>query len=239
MYGTGRGRIVAFEIDHEGAWSVPTTVIEADYHLSYPFVFSWKDRLYLLPESAEAGRFEIHRSTRPPAEWVLEKTFQLDCPGVDPTLFTTGDDWWLFTGAYVGDAATVNRRLHLYRASSPLGPWEPHPENPVATGPAGSRPAGGVFRHEGSLYRPGQDCRKSYGSGVILHRIERLTPREYRETPVGRVGPDPSRDEIALHTLNFDGPILVADVARSRLRWPWEKTAAVTLPERPERSAIA
>lgn len=58
--------------------------------------------------------------------------------------------------------------LNVWHAESPLGPWEPHPLNPVANGPraAGFRNGGRLVEHEGRLYRFGQDCGETYGHKV-------------------------------------------------------------------------
>jgi len=56
----------------------------------------------------------------------------------------------------------------VWHATSPLGPWEPHPANPVANGPreAGFRNGGRLVVHDGRLYRFGQDCGETYGHKV-------------------------------------------------------------------------
>jgi hypothetical protein len=52
------------------------------------------------------------------------------------------------------------------------------------------------------LFRPGQDCARTYGAAVVIHRVEVLTPDAYRETVVTRIRPDPSSDfPDGLHTL--------------------------------------
>ena len=50
LHATGRGRI-AVRRWRDGAWNEPCAVLDRPYHLSYPFVFSWENRWYLVPES--------------------------------------------------------------------------------------------------------------------------------------------------------------------------------------------
>ena len=52
-----------------------------------------------------------------------------------------------------------------------------------------ARSAGALFRHGGKLYRPTQDCSRSYGYSFTLNEIVRLTPRDYEERPVRTVEP--------------------------------------------------
>lgn len=69
-------------------------------------------------------------------------------------------------GGYSSPAAAGH--LEVWHAASPLGPWEPHPANPVANGAraAGFRNAGRLVKHGGRLYRFGQDCGATYGHRV-------------------------------------------------------------------------
>lgn len=58
--------------------------------------------------------------------------------------------------------------LEVWHAASPLGPWEPHPANPVANGDRsqGFRSGGRLVVHDGRLLRFGQDCGQTYGHKV-------------------------------------------------------------------------
>jgi hypothetical protein len=73
----------------------------------------------------------------------------------------------------------------------------------------------------GELYRPAQDCSKTYGGRVVLNRILRLTPTDFSEAPERFVEPTPgSLYGKALHTLSGAGPRTVIDGKRWRLQWP-------------------
>jgi transcriptional regulator GlxA family with amidase domain len=59
--------------------------------------------------------------------------------------------------------------LSLFYAESPLGPWTPHPRNPVKSDVRGSRPAGGLFEWN---VVAGPDSRiMMAGSGVAWHML--------------------------------------------------------------------
>ena len=54
-----------------------------------------------------------------------------------------------------------------------------------------------------ALFRLGQDCAQTYGAGLVIHRVDLLTPDDYRETVVTRLRPDPSGPfPHGLHTLS-------------------------------------
>jgi hypothetical protein len=110
--------------------------------------------------------------------------------------------------------------LFLFHRTDLLsGDWTPHPMNPVVSDVRQARPAGKVFRHEGRLYRPSQDCSHRYGYGLNLNWIETLTPDTYRERVVSRATPDWAPDLRAVHTFNREGRWHIADAQIRRSRW--------------------
>jgi hypothetical protein len=61
------------------------------------------------------------------------------------------------------------------------------------------------------LVRPGQDCSHDYGAGIVLSRIDVLTPTAYRETPVGRIEPRGADGELRTHCFDAVGGYEVID----------------------------
>ncbi len=56
-----------------------------------------------------------------------------------------------------------------------LGPWKPHPQNPVKKDAIGARMAGRIIVSDGKMYRFGMDCGKTYGHKVGLSRWQAHT----------------------------------------------------------------
>jgi hypothetical protein len=113
-------------------------------------------------------------------------------------------------------------QLWLFFAPSLDAEWRPHPRNPIVTDPGTARPAGRLFRREGALIRPSQDCARGYGEAVVLNRVDVLSPSEYRETPVDRIEPDWLTGVERTHTYTFDSRYECLDGYRHvrRLRVP-------------------
>jgi hypothetical protein len=101
--------------------------------------------------------------------------------------------------------------LHLYYAEQPLGPWTPHPRNPIKSDVRSARPAGPILRRDGRLYRPSQDCSGRYGRAVVINRIDRLDPEGYGEREVGRIEPDPRSGTLGTHTLALQPTLTCVD----------------------------
>jgi hypothetical protein len=59
------------------------------------------------------------------------------------------------------------------------------------------------------------DCAATYGTAVVINRVDRLSPTEFEETAVARIAPAPDGPYPAgLHTLNRMGAAAVVDGKR-------------------------
>lgn len=159
--------------------------ISATAHLSYPCPFFHHEKLYLLCESWERYGASIYAEGD--SGWELRATLLDGRPAVDATLHQ-GDDgtWWLFC-TFQDDGP--NERLHLFHAASPFGAWRAHGANPVKSDIAAARPAGKLFSVDGELYRPAQDCSKTYGGAIAINRVTALTPDRFEEERVRTIEP--------------------------------------------------
>lgn len=187
--------------------------IDGPGHLSYPCLFVDGERVLCAPESAIEGRIDLYR--RVAGGWRREGTLLEGVPAVDPTVFRHGGRWWLLCAR--GDDEPL-ARLFGWHAERPEGPWTPHRLDPLKTDIATSRPAGPPFEHGGQLYRPAQDCSRTYGGAVVILRVDRLTPDAFAEVPVARLEPErSSRYPDGRHTLAAAGPRTLVDGKRHAL----------------------
>ena len=219
-YRSRRGTIVAIEFDEQGEAShAPVPVLERPYHLSYPFLFRWRGGLYMLPETAENGTVELYRCEELPSRWRLERVLLTNVRAYDATLWQQGDLWWMFVSIASHDT-DGNDELYLYSSAvTPLGPWIPHPKNPVVVDTRRARSAGPLFTVDGTLYRPSQDCSGTYGQSISINRVDTLDEHDYQETPVERIEPGWQRDIMCVHTIGGIERLRVLDVLVKRPRW--------------------
>jgi len=213
---TCKGHISVIELSRKGVVSGPTTVLERDYHLSYPFVFEWNNNYYMVPESAANKTVELYRSTSFPFEWQLEKVLLEDVRAKDATLAEIDGRWWMF--ASIAEHS-IPDELYLFYADSPLGPWQAHPRNPVKSDVRGSRPAGGLFNWHDDLYRPAQNSSGRYGYGMSINKITRLDTETYREEEVSTILPNWNKNLLGTHTISIAGDLTVIDCLVKRSRW--------------------
>lgn len=196
-----KGRIAALRMDGDGKYEHLGTVLEQDYHLSYPFVFRWDDMYYMIPETAQEKRLELYRSVSFPNRWEQHSVLFDDISAADATIAKVGKLHWLFMNI-AAPGASKNDELHLFFSESPLGPWTPHVGNPVKSDVRSARPAGRLYQSQGRLYRPAQDCSVRYGYAISINRVDKLTADEYEEHEVGRIQPNWRGDLLGAHSIN-------------------------------------
>ena len=140
-----------------------------------------------------------------------------DFPGVDPTVFSHEGRWWL-TCTRKGTHEDVE--LWMWHAFDLVGPWTAHVRNPVKTDVRGARPAGPPFVHEGMLYRPAQDCSRTYGGRIMVQRVTHLTPSRFAEEPITVLEATPrSAFPGGPHTLTPVGNRVLVDGRRAVFVW--------------------
>jgi hypothetical protein len=196
---TGKGEILRL-----GDGAPPLRLSNPSCHYSYPAAVEEQGSVYVVPETvfwsaplAYPWRSESWSEARP-----------LDVAGaprlIDPTFFRHESGLYLFANVFEEGSGI----LRLWRAPSLFARFAEHPASPIRITPAGSRMAGEIVRLAGGHARLGQDDSGGYGDGLIVFRIDELTPERYRETPVrtlrfaGVRGP---------HTLNFRGGTALFD----------------------------
>ncbi|MGC2239444.1 MAG: hypothetical protein WA726_01245 [Acidimicrobiia bacterium] len=206
---THRGVISAIELDGDAK---AREVLDTGVHASYPYLVEDDGVIYCIPETYQANQLRLYRAVDFPDRWELESTFLDGIAALDPTIVHHDDRWWLFCTVEGGHA---NTKLHVFHAPRLAGPWEPHALNPVKTNISSSRPGGTPFMHDGMLFRPAQDGSASYGGGVTINRVDLLTPDDFSETEVARIGPPATgRYRDGIHTLSAQGGRTIVDGRR-------------------------
>jgi len=203
------------EIGRDGATGTPYPAITEPHHLSYPFVFRWQDSDYMLVESASEQCLKLYRAVDFPTGWQFDRFLFEDIRAYDATVFEYGSKWYLFANVSEAGGSSCDE-LFLFVADSPLGPWAPHPRNPILSDVRCSRPAGRIFWDDGKLFRPSQDCSRTYGSRIRVQQITALTPTEYEETFAYAIEP-PGNGTSGCHTLSATDELTIVDCKK----WKW------------------
>jgi hypothetical protein len=213
LFERGEGHLCCMELYADGSHSQPIKILETPYHLSYPFIFQYQGDDYMVPESGEQQCVQLYKCTDFPYKWQFEKNLLNTVQAYDSTLFKHNSLWWLFTCIADDKNSSSTEDLHLFYAKTPISDhWHPHPLNPVVSNASTARPAGNIFVYDDKIYRPSQNCARSYGAGLNLCEITQLTKTTYSEKVVSEILPDWDKRLKGLHTFNFNKNISVSDV---------------------------
>jgi hypothetical protein len=207
-----KGYISVIQLDKIGNWKPPVKVLEKNYHLSYPFIFEWSDKYYMVPESRRNKTIDLYECINFPYTWIFKQCLMDNVSAVDTTIIHHFNKWWLFTAIAENESAAPNVELFLFYSDELFcSKWKSHPQNPIISDIKNARPAGSLFVKDGKLFRPSQDCSKAYGYGFDLNEIEILSETEYRERRTLSIRPDWDKKIHATHTFAKQGNLTVID----------------------------
>jgi len=157
-------------------WKYEKVVLKEPFHLSYPYVFSWDNEYYMVPETFQTKSVRLYKAVKFPHKWTFVNTLIEGHPFIDATVVFFNGKWWLFT------TLPRNNILLLYYSESLSGEWKSHPQNPIIMGdPSISRPGGRPIIYNNRLFRFTQDGSSRYGSQVRAFEIITITPETYEE----------------------------------------------------------
>jgi hypothetical protein len=219
-FADGKGELAVARLEGDAELSDPEPILRAPHHLSYPYVFRDGADTFMIPESGGAHRVELWAASDFPTGWTRVEALLEGVQAVDASVLRRGGLYWMWVSQAAAGGGPCDETF-LYFSDRLDSGWTAHPRNPVVSDARRARPAGRPFLHLDRVIRPGQDCTGRYGSRVVFNAVEVLTPDDYREVPVGVLGPGWAGDRnLCAHTYTFDGQFEATDGLRlvSRLR---------------------
>jgi hypothetical protein len=210
IYSKNKGVISYIELDKRGRHSKPEIVLERDYHLSYPFLFTQDNKIFMIPETIGNKTIEVYEAVEFPKKWKLRETLFNNLIAADSTLILHNDKYWLFTSMPdLGDS--LEDKLYLFYSDSLFGEWKSHPMNPIISDIMLARSAGNLFYLGEDLIRPSQEKSVRYGYALNFNKIEILSESDYKETNITKIKPEFIPKNLALHTYNYNENFEVID----------------------------
>ena len=184
-YKLGKGHISYIKLDKSENHSNAKKVLEKEYHLSYPYIFNYNGKLYMIPESNENNSIDLYYCEEFPEKWVFKKTLINNINAHDASLLIKDDKFWLFVNIVENEFVSPNDELYIFYTDDLFSEkWTQHPKNPVISDVEKARSAGKLFFQNENVYRPSQNCTNYYGFGLNINRIETLTTMDYQEKTI-------------------------------------------------------
>jgi hypothetical protein len=216
-YATARGVIAYTELLPSGEMAfAPRVIITREGHLSFPIIFRHQGEFYMMPENASEGHLPLYRARRFPDDWE-EMEPLVNAPLHDATIMEQDGCFWLLANLAVQDGSSCDV-LVAYSAPSPLGPYTPHPANPLMLDARFTRGGGAVLDEAGTMVRFTQDCCAGYGRFLRINRIGMTPAGAFQLEPLAAW--HPPRRLAGLHSYACDSRFEGIDVLGGRRQMP-------------------
>lgn len=212
---TKKGKISVFRIDGN-KYEELGPVLDEPFHMSYPFIFTVDDELYMCPETCEIREIRLYKCTEFPLRWSFHKTLIKDVSAVDTNIFFSKDRWWLLTSTDSSDIGDPHSELHVFYADAfDSDEWKPHAKNPVIFDSERAR-SGGFFRDGGKLLRVFQKhgFGSLYGESMGIAQIKDLGMDTYGEDTVSRIEPNFAPNIVGTHSFSYCDGLLAVDFVK-------------------------
>lgn len=192
----------------EGKISNMRTVIEQDYHMSYPCVFKYGSDYYMIPETADNRTIELYHAKQFPYEWELTNTLKKNVRCVDSTVFFKDDGIYVI-GYILGNKNKICiYQLDMVNKTITLT-YELEDDD---TG----RPAGNILVLDNEIFRLAQISKKKYGESISIKKIVSFNSEKYNEIEFSQISGkdifvDGEKIIDRIHTFNMVGNIEIID----------------------------
>lgn len=156
-------------------WEYLGIVLYEKFHLSYPYVFKWENKWYMIPESVAVKEVRLYESEDFPFKWKLKNVI-IENIIADSTLIIAESVFYI-----LGMCCTDNS-LRLYYSDNLFYGWKEHPQSPIRVGECNDiRPAGRPETVNRKLVYFIQDNSLGYGTGVIAYEINKISKTEFSD----------------------------------------------------------
>jgi hypothetical protein len=210
-YATSRGCISLYELNEDRAKRYGEIIVEP-FHMSYPFIFEYESKFYMVPETCENKDIRIYEAEEFPFKWKYLKTIFDDISAADTTIFKKDDLWWLFTNIDHSSSGDHSYELSIFYSDNPLTDnWISHPNNPIICNSLIAR-MGGLLFDKDTIFRVSQKQGfNMYGKAINISKIVTLTTYEYSEQLEFTILPNFYNKLKGTHHLHSNGKVSVFD----------------------------
>lgn len=181
-----KGVINAYKIEN-GKMADLGTVLNEKFHLSFPYIFKFKNKIYMCPETYEKGEIRLYECMDFPMKWKFKKTLIKNVSAVDSMIFKNNKYWYLLTNIDSSASCDFSSELHCFytKSKSPItANWLAHKNNPIIYDANKGR-NGGLILSNNEYYRVSQNIKyDKYGEGFNLNKIIKITPNIYLEKQI-------------------------------------------------------
>ena len=189
-------------------------IIVEDFHLSYPVVFQYDGKIYMMPETGESNSLFMYEAVSFPNEWKRLPAVMTDIRLVDTTPIIVEDKLYALS-LRVNEEDHTRGELILLEYNN--GKFEISSQGILSQDMSEARPGGHFIREDNKWYRVSQDCGESYGKAINIMEVAEDFQKKYCEELKQKIYPEEVLLDIAeapsgIHTYNNSKDLEVVDL---------------------------
>lgn len=168
-----RGQIVYAVFDEEkNKFSPFKEIIREDYHLSYPVVFEYKGKIYMMPEANQSNGLYMYEAVSFPDKWKKLPAVMSSVKVADTTPTIKNGKLYAET-LEITNSATAEGSLTVLEFDDQNKVF--NKVKVITKDMSVARPGGNFIDTKESLIRVSQDCKNSYGDALNLISVDGST----------------------------------------------------------------
>jgi hypothetical protein len=203
------GRLVQFEI-LEDRVAYLGEITDGSSHYSFPFVFQFENKTYIVPESLYAKELQLWGLDEVDNSFSRIDSSLPKIKAVDSIIMQQGSIWFLITNEILYDSSDSSDFLSVYWTENPIiGTWEKLNKRYNFSGEARN---GGFSRINGQSYRTRQIHEVNrYGARFVVSKMSINHKYDLEEFPVLASDSIKLRNKIATHHFSVSDGLSVMD----------------------------
>lgn len=147
------------------------SILQETFHISYPNIFYKDESVFMIPETGKDYSVRLYIAEEFPNNWSLKKILIEGKHFVDTSFIKINGIYYWFVFDFDLKSAM------LFYSEGLEDDWLLHPQQENIN----YRNGGQIFQYNGSIYRPVQMDGKTYGSGLMLMKINDISKLTYDE----------------------------------------------------------
>lgn len=215
-YKVNRGVLVCSEYDEKiDEFSEFKTIITESYHLSYPFVFEYNNKFFILPESNKSSSLYLYEAVDFPYHWKRTKSILSNIRLVDTTLFEYKDELYGISMRIDDEHTELNNQMLLLKID--IDNYNASEIGVITNDLSLARPGGRVIDIYNYKFFVTQDCKEDYGKALNflkadLSDIENISLNIEKKVLPNDIHTERNKKFAGIHTYNFSERFEVVDL---------------------------
>ena len=190
-----------------GSWHI---AIEEPWHLSFPFIITNENNIYICPESYKSGKYFAYIAKEFPNKWERLSPIRADGNLYVDSVFSYIDNELYFFAYHMDPDCHSKGTLYYHNLSKDKF------KHPTKISTAYPRAGGNILNYNNRYIRVAQNCDLEYGQGLVFFDFQ-FVNGNYYEKMVRKVYPDDIKIDsnkkfYGIHTFNTCDNFQVIDL---------------------------